>query len=94
MNQREAIQETFRRILRQTTLRALLRPHGRTPLDVTQQEADAMLEPFEQFLDTDHLMCCEVADQLVALERAGANAVELRQEEDTLTLSTDADPDS
>lgn len=96
MNQREAIQETMRRILRQTTLRAILRPAGKTPIEVTQAEADALLEPYEQAIDQDFAMCCEVADQLVAhAQRADAVAAHEEENAQPFRLTTDdEDPDS
>jgi hypothetical protein len=95
MNQREAILETMRRILRQTTLRPLLRPLGRAPIDVTQVEADLMLEPYEEAIERDFVMCCEVADQLVALSHQGEEARAMATEADSVMFdSDDEDPDT
>ncbi len=87
MNQRDQILETMRRVLRQTTLRAILRPLGRTPLDVTQDEADALLESYEAAIENDFVMCCEVANQLAALEQH----VEDEQPEDGDSVSLNSD---
>ena len=89
---KKRIQETLRRVLRQTTLRAILRPLGRTPLDVSKTEEVQLLEPYEQAIEADYVMCCEVADQLVALSHAGDDlraetAAALESEQ--LTLDTD-----
>ncbi len=87
MDQRDAILETLRRVLRQTTLRAILRPLGRTPLDVTAEEADALLEPYAQQLETDFVMCREVAEQFAAL--VTHTPVEQAEPSDTLTLDSE-----
>lgn len=71
MTPEKNVQETLRRILQQTTLRAILLPIGRTPLDVTQAEADALLEPYEAAIENDYQMCLEVSGQLIALAAHG-----------------------
>ena len=89
---KKRIQETLRRVLRQTTLRAILRPLGRTPLDVSKAEEADLLEPYEQAIEADYVMCCEVADQLIALSHAGSDAraeVEAAAESEQLTLDTE-----
>lgn len=89
MTPREQILETMRRVLRQTTLRAILKPLDRTPLDVSPSEAAELLAPYEDAIDRDFLMCTEVANQLVALSHSGADAVQVREEAETLTLNSD-----
>ncbi len=88
MSQREKIQETFRRVLRQTALRALLLPSGKSPLDVDKATADALLEPLAAGMEADFELCCEVAAQLEALAQASETepTVEL---DDSLELSTE-----
>lgn len=61
---------TMRRVLEQTTLRAILRPLGRVPLDVSESEKEALLEPFRTQIENDFVMCCEIADQLVRLSHS------------------------
>lgn len=88
MTESEAIKETMRRVLRQTTLRAILRPLGRTPIEVAKHEQDELLEPYEAAIGGDFLICCLAADQLVALSLRGA-ALEEPEEEPDLRLSSD-----
>lgn len=90
--QRDRILETMRRVLQQTTLRAILRPLGRTPLDVREDEKEALLAPFETQIENDFVMCCEVADQLVALamrEQSTQEPLMLATVNDTIRLSTE-----
>jgi hypothetical protein len=61
-------------VLAQTTLRALLAPLGKQPIDVDPREAKAMLEPFAAQLENDFMICCEVANQLAALDSSGVDA--------------------
>ena len=89
----ERVRETFRRILRQTTLRAILRPLGKTPLDVNEREAAELLEPYQVAIDADFLMCTEVSDQLIALALSGGDAVREQveqQADEDLSLNTEA----
>ncbi len=41
------------RVLRNTTLRALLKPSGKTPLDVTLERQELLLEPYTAALQSD-----------------------------------------
>lgn len=87
--QRDRILETFKRVLQQTTLRAVLHPAGRTPIELSKEEADHLLAPFEQMIEADFEMCVEIADQLRALgEQAPVEAQQL-DEVATLELSTE-----
>lgn len=86
----ELVLETMRRILEQTTLRAILRPLGRTPLDVTEKEKAELLEPYETQIENDFVMCREVALQLVALAQSSAMAVDTGQDAgEVLILSSE-----
>lgn len=88
----ERVRETFRRVLRQTTLRAILRPLGKTPLDVNEHEAAELLEPYQVAIEADFVMCTEVSNQLIALALAGGDAAreQLEQQADEdLSLSTE-----
>ena len=63
----EKMGATFFRILRQTTIRALLKSSGKQPLDLSEAEGDALIDPFRQALAADQLMCLEVARQFYTL---------------------------
>lgn len=88
MTPRDQILETFKRVLQQTTLRAILHPVGRTPIELSKEEADALLEPFEQLLESDFQICVEIADQLRALE---PQPPEVQQLEEAATLELDTE---
>jgi len=89
MTPRYQVLETFRRVLRQTTLRAIVRPQGRTPDELTQEEAAALLEPYEQALGADFSMCVEIADQLLALAENGKDVEAQIEEATTLVLDSE-----
>ena len=65
-DQRDRILATMRQVLRQTTLRPLLKPFNKTPSDVSPTEADALLEAYEPAIDRDLVMLEEAALQLAA----------------------------
>lgn len=93
MTTRDYILETMRRVLRQTTLRAILKPLGRTPLEVSPQEAEMLLAPYEEAIERDFMMCAEVANQLVALAQQGADAREITEASSNISFdSDDEDP--
>jgi hypothetical protein len=55
------------RVLRQTTLRALVHASGRTPTEVTAAEADTLLEPFTAHLQRDCVMLREAFRRMYLL---------------------------
>jgi hypothetical protein len=60
------------RVLRNTTLRALVKASGRTPLDVSVAEADKLLEPFQQALIHD---CAVMREAFRRMYTLGVEAV-------------------
>lgn len=63
------------RVLRNTTIRALVKASGRTPLDVTAVETEKLLEPFQQALIHDGAVMREAFRQMYTL---GVEAISLQ----------------
>ncbi len=82
----EQLGQTFRRILRQTTIRALLRNSGKQPLDLSPEEGDALIESFKDALEADQLMCVEVARNFYNLGFAAAARPEPVEEPEAVEL--------
>lgn len=55
------------RILRNAVIRALVQPQGRTTLDVTADEAERLLEPYQQALLHDVSIVREILKQMYVL---------------------------
>lgn len=79
---------TLRRVLQQTTLRAILRPLDKVPIDVSREEAETLLAPFEAQIENDFVMCCEVVNQVLALSH-GPQAEPMPEPANELLLSTE-----